>query len=441
MTLLNSCFKKLEYVLYSGLLFFLPFSAFSQSNVEYGLPFITNYLPKTYKALSQIWCVMEDNRGVMYFGIQNGILEYDGVKWRKVQFKNIPVVTRALAKDKNGRIYYGAIGDFRFLEQDSVGQTVGRSLIKYVPAAYRNFYGVWTIHAADEGVYFQSRELIVRLNSKNEVKVWKPKARFMYSFYIDDNYYVHEQGVGLFKMVNDSLQLIPGSEFLGQERMQVMLPYVTPGEEKKTSEKKYLIGLFYSGLYLVDGKKFQPFASEASELLKSGTSYKGAKTKDGFYALSTTGKGLVVIDGNGKIIQQINRDVGLQDESVYAVYADTKGTLWLALDNGISRVETSSPLTQFTNQSGINTATLVIDRFRGTLYLGTTNGLLRFNDKTSKFESVSGVPPNQTFSLLADNNNLLVPNDGLFMVENGHVKTIQPSIGGNMQLAGMMRSL
>jgi GAF domain-containing protein/CheY-like chemotaxis protein len=441
MTLLNSCFKKLEYVLYSGLLScIVPNYLQAQGNGEKGLPFITNYLPKNYKALPQTWCVMEDSRGVMYFGIQNGILEYDGVKWRKVQFKNIPVVTRALAKDKNGRIYYGAIGDFGYLAQDSLGQTVGRSLVKYVPAAQRNFYDVWTIHAADEGVYFQSRELIVRLNSKNEVKVWKPKARFMYSFYLDDNYYVHEQGVGLFKMVNDSLQLIPGSEFLGQERMQVMLPYVTPGEEKKTSEKKYLLGLFYSGLYLFDGKKFQPFTSEATELLKSGTLYKGVKTKDGYYALSTTGKGLVVIDGNGKIIQQINRDVGLQDESVYAVYADSKGTLWLALDNGISRVETSSPLTQFTNQSGINTATLEIKRFNGKLFLGTTNGLLRFNDKISKFEPVNGIPPNQTFTLLADNNTLLIPNDGLFKLQDGIVKTIQPSIGGNMQLAGLILS-
>jgi GAF domain-containing protein/CheY-like chemotaxis protein len=442
MSLLNSCFKKLEYVLYSGLLFFLvPVCLSAQGNGEKGLPFITNYLPKNYKALPQTWCVIEDQRGVMYFGIQNGILEYDGVKWRKVQFKSIPVVTRALAKDKNGRIYYGAIGDFGYLAQDSLGQTVGRSLVQLLPARYRNFYDVWTIHAADEGVYFQSRELIVRINAKNEVKVWTPRVKFMFSFYLDDNYYVHEQGVGLFKMINDSLQLIPGSEFLGQERMQVMLPYTTPGEEKKTSVKKYLLGLFYSGLYLFDGKKFQPFTSEATQLLKSGTLYKGVKTKDGYFALSTTGKGLVVIDANGKIIQQINRDVGLQDESVYAVYADSKGTLWLALDNGISRVETSSPLTQFTNQSGINTATLVIDRFKGTLYLGTTNGLLRFNEKTSKFESVTGIPPNQTFSLLAVNNNLLVPNDGLFMIQDDRVKTIQPSIGGNMQLAGMLRSV
>ena len=418
-------------------LFFHCASGYAQHNSEKGLPFITNYLPKDYKALPQTWCVAEDNRGIMYFGVQNGILEYDGIKWRKVIFKNLPSVVRALAKDKNGKIYYGAIGDFGYLTQDSLGQTVGKSLVQYIPSKYRNFYDVWTIYVANEGVYFQSRELIFRLNEKNEVKVWKPKVKFMYSFYLDDNYFVHEQGIGLFKMVSDSLQLIPGSEFLGQERMQVMLPF---SSNNTSADKRYLIGLFYSGLYIFDGKTFQPFVSEATSLLKAGTLYKGAKTKDGYFALSTTGRGLVVVDGNGKIVQQINRDIGLQDESVYAVFSDSRGMLWLALDNGISRVETSSPLTQFTNQAGINTATLSLERFQGKLYLGTTNGLLSFNDATSKFEPIQGIPPNQTFALLADSNSLLVPNDGLFAIEGNKAKMLQPSIGGNLQLAGLMKS-
>jgi hypothetical protein len=81
----------------------------------------------------------------------------------------------------------------------------------------------------------------------------------MYTFYLDDNYYVHEQGLGLFKMINDSLQLIPGSEFLGKERMQVMLPYTREGESG--ADKEYLVGLFYSGLYLFNGKTFKPFIS------------------------------------------------------------------------------------------------------------------------------------------------------------------------------------
>ena len=107
-------------VIYSitGLLFSLLLNA--QPNPEKGLPFITNYTPKTFKALPQAWCVMEDSRDVMYFGVQSTILEYDGVKWRKVIFKGPtpPSVIRSLARDKNGVIYYGASGDFGYLVQD-----------------------------------------------------------------------------------------------------------------------------------------------------------------------------------------------------------------------------------------------------------------------------------------------------------------------------------
>jgi K+-sensing histidine kinase KdpD/CheY-like chemotaxis protein len=434
------CFGKKKFfsTLLLGLLFWPATSLLAQTESEKGLPFITNYLPKDYKALPQTWSVTEDSRGIMYFGVQGGILEYDGVKWRKVIFKNNPGVVRALARDKKGIIYYGGIGDFGYLEQDSVGQTRSVSLLNKIPAAERDFYDIWTINVADKGIYFQSRESIVRLNENGEVKTWKPRARFMYTFYLDDNYYVHEQGIGLFKMINDSLQLIPGSEFLGKERMQVMLPYTS--DEESGTDKEYLVGLFYSGLYLFNGKTFKPFISEATPLLKASTLYKGSKSQDGKYILSTTGKGLVIIDASGKITQQINRDVGLQDESVYAVYPDSKGTIWLAMDNGISRVEMASPLTQFNNQAGINTSTLSLERFDGSLYLGTTNGLMRFNNATAKFEYVPGVPPNQTFTLLKEGNQLLVTNDGLYAIENGKVELLQPSIGGDMQITSIIRS-
>jgi GAF domain-containing protein/DNA-binding response OmpR family regulator len=432
------CFSAGKFFLCLTILLFSASRLLAQDAAEKGLPFITNYLPKNYKALPQTWCVMENNQGIMYFGIQNGVLEYDGVKWRKVKFEKIPPVVRALDKDKHGKIYYGAIGDLGYFEHDSLGQTVAKSLLHLIPKEFRNFYDVWTIHVASEGIYFQSREYIFRINDNNVVQTWKPNSKFMYSFYLDDNYYVHEQGLGLYKMIKDSLQFIKGSEFLGKERMQVMLPYKLPGSP--LSEKKYLVGLFYSGLYVFDGNKFEPFKSEATPILTSGTLYKGVETKDGYYALSTTGKGLVLIDANGKLIKQINRDVGLQDESVYAVFADSKGMLWLALDNGISRVETATPLTQFTNQAGINTATLSIERLDGDLYLGTTNGLMVFDKKNSRFNAITQIPPNQTFSLLKDGNSLLVASDGLFAVENKKVKLIKQSIGGNLQITGLLLS-
>src|SRR5205085_8615691 len=131
--------------------------------------------------------------------------------------------------------------------------------------------------------------------------------------------------------------------------------------------------MFYSGLYLFDGKDFTPFHTQVDEILKSGTIlYKGSKLKDGSYVLSTTGKGLMIINVDGKLLERINRDVGLQDESIYSAFEDKKGILWLAMDNGISRVDINSPLTKFALQSGINTSLINIRRFDSNLFVSST---------------------------------------------------------------------
>ena len=422
-----------------------PFSSQSQTNAEKGLPFITNYTPKTFKALPQVWSVIEDESGIMYFGVQNYVLEYDGVKWRKIIFKDSTgaprgSVVRSMTKNNNGTIYYGGFSDLGYLDNDSLGQKRTNSLLKLVPGANRNFLDMWTTYATESGIYFQSREYIFRYddkargaNKKRMMKVWVPKTKFMYAFYLDGNYYVHQQGLGLYKMINDSLVLVPGSEFLGKERMQVMLPY-----KSATGEKQYLIGMFYSGLYLYDGKTFRPFKTEADPVIKTGSIlYKGTLLNNGSYVLSTTGKGLVIIDAQGKLQQRINREVGLQDESIYAVYQDKKGTLWLGLDNGISRVETASPLSRFGLQSGINTGVLFAKRFEGNLFVGTSNGLLKFNNKNGMFNPVPGIDLNQVFSLLPDGKEILVPGDGLYAIKDNKTITIRKSVSADLSLTGL----
>ena len=226
------------------------------------------------------------NAGIIYFGVKEYMLEYDGIKWRKIPIKNNEGTSaiRSMAKHKDGLIYYGAFGDVGYLDYDSLGQKQTYSLRDFIPAANRDFLDVWTIYTGESSIYFQSREYIFRLDDKKPrakkqdmMKVWKPKTKFMYAFYLDGNYYVHQQGLGLYKMENDSLVLIPGSEFLGKERMQVMLPYKTVG-----NEKQYLVGLFYSGLYLFNGKIFQPFASQADPIIKAGAVlYKGHQLRNG----------------------------------------------------------------------------------------------------------------------------------------------------------------
>ena len=453
MTIIKSCFIFNKIVLYK--LLFICMSVFlsalqinAQTNAEKGLPFITNYQAKEYQAHPQNWAIAEDDDGIMYFGNSVCLLEYDGVKWRRVHDANNSgnaAVVRSLTKDKNGRIYYGSYSDFGYLAPDSMGLNQETSLLKFIPDAYRNFNDIWTISATTEGIYFQSREKLFRLKQKSiapneswEVKVWESPNKYMYAFYLDGAYYVHQQGLGLLKMVGDSLTLVPGSEFIGKQRMQVMLPYLDQNDTAKNSTaKKYLVGLFYTGLYIFDGKTFTPFKTEADSIFKSATLYKGTQLNDGSYALSTTGNGLVEMDAKGKIIQLIKRGVGLQDESVYAVYTARNGSLWLGLDNGISRVETSSSFTQFTIQSGITTSALSATRFEGAMYLGTSNGLMRFNNNNSKFEAVNDIQTNQIFNLIKDNAELLVPADGLYFIKNKTTHLIRASSSGDLSVQSL----
>ncbi len=74
-----------------------------------GIPFITNYYTQQYNAAEQNWSIVQDNRGILYFGNNdNAILEYDGVNWRKIQNSNGYIV-RCLAIDSNSVVYLGAL--------------------------------------------------------------------------------------------------------------------------------------------------------------------------------------------------------------------------------------------------------------------------------------------------------------------------------------------
>jgi signal transduction histidine kinase/CheY-like chemotaxis protein len=427
-----------------------PLISKAQDQSEKGMPFLTNFSPKDYSngAAIQQWSIIQGDDGFMYFGNNlNYILQYDGVNWRKIYVTrdlDLQQPVRALTKNKRGIIYYAWTNDFGFLEpDDSAGGMKAHSLIEYIPAQFHNFGEIRTIHITDDGyVYFQSRDRIFRLKEDasgkitgSDFKTWKPETRFMYAFYVDGSYYVHQQNLGLYKMVGDSLQLVPGSEFLGKERMQVFLPYAAD----KDNNKQYLIGIFHRGLFLYNGKKFAPFHTQADSIFKANL-YAGRLLKDSSYALGTIGKGMVIMDKEGRTIQIVNRSSGLQDETVTAIYPDDVGNLWLSLDNGISRVQTSSPFTHFNQLSGITSQVLAVRRFEGDIYLGTSNGLLRFNKKSHLFQHIEEAGSTQTFALFPDHDQMLVGADGLFAVKNGKTGVLAASTSGSLQLNYLYQS-
>ena len=65
---------------------------------------IKNYEPKDYSGNPQIFSILQGDRGLMYFGNQLGVIEYDGTSWNTINTNRKRV--EKLVKDDNGLIMF-----------------------------------------------------------------------------------------------------------------------------------------------------------------------------------------------------------------------------------------------------------------------------------------------------------------------------------------------
>ncbi len=421
---------------------------FAQTHPETGLPFITNVSPKEYGASGTNWAIVKDDRGVMYFGNSNGLLEYDGATWRLILLPNQSTV-RSLAKADDGTIYVGGVGDFGFLAADSLGQMRYISLMHEAPAEYNQFSDVWHARILDGSVYFLTNKVIYRwtpagtnpdhkanspenLHQSNAgvMKIWPSEDRYHVSTVVNGVFYVRQWGIGLMQMVNDSLMLVPDGERFADERIYVMLPF---------DENRILIGSRSRGLFVYDGRTFEPFETEADALLARYDLYlPGAVLTDGSFALGTLGGGMVVINRDGRLLSVIDQSAGLADNDVMYIYPDPSGTgLWLGLFRGIAYVETPSPLSLYTALSGLAFPVVDIVRYQQTLYAATNRGIYRLDEKGA-FQLVSGTI-GQCFDLYVADDGLYgtVLDKGLVRIEGTRSVPIRRSVNYDFRANGV----
>jgi signal transduction histidine kinase/ligand-binding sensor domain-containing protein len=399
-------------------------------NNEAGKVFITNYRPKDYGAHAQNLAIVQDNRGVMYFGNVRGVLEYDGVSWRLIQLPNKSLV-RSLAKDENGRIYVGGAGDFGYLAPDSVGHMRFVSLLAHVKEADKEFADVWNTGVTRQGVYFQTVNALFRW-ADQRMDIWKAQTSFHLSFVVGDTFYVRQWQAGLMRMAHDSLQLVPDGERFADERIYLMLPF---------DEKNILIGTRAQGLFLHDGAALKPFRTEADAFLVANQLYlPGAKLHDGTLALGTLRGGVAVIDRQGRLLRLIDKAAGLLNETVSSLFTDREGALWLALDNGLARVEAVSPFTFYDEQSGLKNPLAYLLRHRGIFYAATNVGVFYLHAASREFRPVAGITA-QCLSLLPVDGMLLAATlDGVYRIDRDRAAFIKPSVNNSYRALVLHRS-
>lgn len=390
--------------LLSLLLFFLlcNLSLYGQIN-QYGYPIVTNYAPDEYNAGEQNWSVVQDKRGIMYFGNTNGVLEYDGSQWRQIPVSNNSLV-RSLAVDNDGTVFVGAVNEFGYLSPDKKGKLHYVSLSSTLDTALQHFNNVWKTHAIDGKVYFCPQSQIFEYDY-NKITVHNIGQNDFYSFYIDSTLYIGNYTEGLRKFEHDSIKNIENGEILLRKNIFALLPY--------TSEQ-YLLGTVINGLYKYNFKQdtildfSSPQAQQTNTFLKKNQLYDGIALTENRFAFATLRKGAIVIDENARTKLRINKKTGLQDKIVTFLYTnrryeDCSNILWLALNNGISKAEYFSPFYYFGEEAGILSTVSDVIRHENRLYIATDLGVLYQTadiDGTAHFTQVEN-SEKQTWTFLS----------------------------------------
>ena len=194
----------------------------AQTQAELGMPVLHNYAPREYGGYdSAIWNILQDRRGVLYFGAANMVLEYDGVTWRKIAVPS--AVVRSLAMDATGKIWVGAYGDFGYLEPDANGTLHYASLGDKIPPEQRNFSDVWQVLITPQGNFFRSYERLFRWDGQR-MHGWVTQTRFEALSEVRGHIYTSQKGVGLEEIVGDDLRPLPGGDAYMNSRQAVSAP-------------------------------------------------------------------------------------------------------------------------------------------------------------------------------------------------------------------------
>ena len=412
------------------LIFFLLTSYAASADIKrVGVPYVQNYTKGQYQSGNQNWSITKDEHGIMYFGNAEGLLTFDGRYWQLYRMPN-ELIVRSVAADGHGKVYVGGFGEFGFWENNKKGFLKYNSLISLVPKADLPNEEIWKIYVDGDRVIFQSFGSIY-IYSKGKVSTITARNPFLFLYKLGSRYFVEQIHKGLFELKNNRLDYIAGSSILGNSGILSILPF---------QHNKYLIGTAKNGLFIYDGKQqISPWNNQANEFFKTYQLNNGALIAGGYFAYGTILNGIVIVDTAGKVVQQINKSSGLQNNTVLSLYTDAGQNLWAGLDNGIDRVEVNSPLYFYFDKTGRFGTVYSSIIFNKKIYLGTNQGLF-YSDwlpgesnrllQSFDFKLIPG-SQGQVWDLsLQDGRLLCGHNDGTYQVNGADIAKLSTVSGG-----------
>ena len=354
---------------------------------EKGQLHVRNYSPQEYDWYSQVWSITQSHSGLMYFGTRYGVLEFDGVTWRKIKLPGYKIA-RTIATAPDGTIYVGGHSDIGFLENDVSGMVQYRSLLPKVPVDEQDFGRVWDIGFSEQGVWFVSKNTVL-LYSKQKVRAISCEFDLNELIIVDNRVFFQSFDKGMFEYIADSLIYLKNS---------IGAPADQAWYSSMFSNQKYMLGYVGDGVYELDFGSLHNntfdnppvrMIPELDSLFEQYYTYSGIALDHNRMAINFAEYGLVVVDRNGHIEKTLTKKNGLRSDFILSMYHDREENLWLATDNGISKVYVNSPVSFWSGEKQIGTSIVDIHIHNNKFYLASFAGM--FSMQGNKLEEIEGI--------------------------------------------------
>ncbi len=366
--------KKLYLIIF---ILLLSANLIAQSFFQSANPYIKSYSINNYEASPQNWAIIQDNRGIMYFGNTSGLLEFDGTRWRLLKTSNNSIV-RSLAKDEEGTIYVGASGEFGYLSANKKGELNYVSLVNKIDSSYTNFTNVWKTFATPYGIYFCTGDKMFRYHN-DSISVIEIKLTPNIGFVINNELFIVQRD-GLYLVKGNELILLPETETFWDNYAEYSVIKYQEDKILFISSRGGLWTYDYPSLQLTDNKLVKKTESdtllskiefEDINYLTKNRVYAVEQIDENSYAIATNKGGIVIIDKDGSILKVLNKQTGLPDNKIWNIYVDNSKNLWAATNKGISFIEISSPIRKYDIFSGIEETVFSVAEHNGRIIAGT----------------------------------------------------------------------
>ena len=380
------------------------------------LPFVENFTKSDYNGDNQNWNVAQGNDNAMYFANNHYFLRYNGVKWEKYTLPNKTII-RSIFIDGD-RIYCGSYKEFGYWKRlDGKMKYYSLSKDKNLFKGTSDNEEIWKVFKYKSNIYFQSFNELYIYNEQQTEKISFP-SQISYCYLVNGEIYAAS--------VRNGVYVMKGNTFVKKESWKGLEFNVIHNIE--SNQGKIYVFTKNNGVFVEENGSLVPWKHPLNDILKSQVIITAKFVDDHTLAIGSGLQGLYICNLKDNSVKNINRQNALKNNAILSIGIDRENDLWLGLDNGICHVEINSPISVFSDNSGLLGSVYSLATIPGGYLFVTNHGVFTcIDDKLQVIPNSKG----QVWDIYKNGNQFIIGhNDGTFTYEGTVLKKVNTVSGG-----------